>query len=95
MIPQGIELLVAQEGASGDLPSAAEWLSRVLEQERPKQLMQLATAWHLRGRRLLNGNPVALPLVGRECLFRVRLQASRIELYRQKTTASAVMHAKP
>ena len=69
------------------LPSSDEWLARILSGPagRQRDLLQLSAAWHLRGRRLLHGNPVALPVLGKSRFFRAELEVglSHLQVHEQ------------
>lgn len=54
-------------------PSAIDWLQRITSKDSSstKDLFLLSAAWHLSGLKLLKGNPVALPILGKQVFFAV------------------------
>ena len=56
--------------------AAGDWVLGMLGNSSTQQrhLLQVLAHGHLRGRSLLLGNPVVLPLLGRSCLFQVSAQ---------------------
>ena len=62
-------------------PSAGGWVLSLLgmvgkKATQQRHLLHLMAHAHLRGRALLPGNPLVLPLLGRSCLFQVLASAA-------------------
>ena len=52
--------------------SSSTWLAGIMGDKfgKPYNLLKQMAVWHLEGRQILHGNPVAIPILGTNCYFR-------------------------
>lgn len=67
--------------------SASKWVDRILGDKSARlcKLLNHMASWHLEGRQILNGNPIAIPILGANRYFRAETLVSH---FRAETLVS-------